>query len=206
MQAQWNSVSPCNPTTLGLFHVIKNWKTILLLALPSVLAFASATLTGTLNLIVIGGMGALAIAAVGVSNIVIYNAWALFSGIGHTVNYLVAQSYGAGDIRKSVERFYIALYVSLAMGVLVFVVGLLFADDILRVIGGSHDISASGAEYLKIRFFAMAFGIVTFAFQGFFRGIGDTRTPMVLSLVSNIVMVILTYALTYGKFGFPEWA
>lgn len=191
-------------------QVIKQWKTILLLAVPSVVSFATMTLSGTLNLIIVGQMGgeigALVIAVVGVSNIVIYNAWALFSGLGHTVNYLVAQNYGAGEMDKGIRRMVIALTVAAGVSCLVLVVGLFGADDILRLIGGEKSKELLiGEQYLRIRFFAMACGIMTFVFHGFFRGIGDTKTPMILSLTSNIVMVFLTYALTFGHFGFPEW-
>ena len=80
--------------------MLKHWKVILLLAIPSIASFASMTVTGTINLIMVGHMGALVIAIVGVTNIIMYNVFAIFSGIGHTVNYLVAQSYGANDMKK----------------------------------------------------------------------------------------------------------
>jgi Na+-driven multidrug efflux pump len=73
--------------------MLKDSKLILKLALPSILSFATITLTGTISLIMVGQLGAIIIAAVGVSNIIMYNGWALFSGTGLTVNYLVAQNY-----------------------------------------------------------------------------------------------------------------
>ncbi len=186
--------------------MLKNWKMILSLAIPSIISFASMTVTGTINLIIVGQLGALFIAVVGVSNIIMYNAWALFSGLGHTVNYLVAQNYGAGDMKKGIERTYIALYLSAAMGALVFLVGMFAADDILRLVEGSQEmgLAETGKQYLEIRFFAMAFGISTFVFHGFFRGIEDTKTPMVLSIISNAAIIFFTYTLTYGKLGMPQ--
>lgn len=183
----------------------KHWKMILLLAIPSIISFASMTLTGVVTLIIIGKLGAIVIAVVGVSNIIMYNAWALFSGLGHTVNYLVAQNHGENDMKKGIERTYIALYISTAMAVAILIVGLFASEEILRFIGGaeSKDI-AQGGQYLQIRFYAMAFGIFNFVFHGFFRGIGDTITPMVLSLISNVLIVFLTFGLTFGYFGFTE--
>src|SRR4051794_19446885 len=98
----------------------KNWKMILFLAVPSVASFATATLSGTINLIMIGALGTLAISIVGVSNIIMYNAWALFSGIGHTVNYLVAQDFGSNQMNKGIERTHIALYLCITAGIIVF--------------------------------------------------------------------------------------
>jgi MATE family multidrug resistance protein len=184
--------------------VFTNWKTILLLAIPSIFSFATMTVTGTINLIIVGQLGAVLIAIVGVSNIIIYNIWALFSGIGHTVNYLVAQSYGAGEYRKVVERTYLALYLCLAVALIVCAVGTLFSGFLLRLITGMSDLAEIGEVYVRLRFYALALGIFSFVFHGFFRGIGDTRTPAYLTLLTCVIMIFLTYVLTYGVYGFPE--
>ncbi|WP_053366598.1 MATE family efflux transporter [Bacillus sp. FJAT-27245] len=184
--------------------MLNNWKTILRLAIPSIASFASMTVTGTINLIMIGNLGAMAIAIVGVSNIVMYNVWALFSGIGHTVNYLVAQNYGSGDMDKGLQRTYIALLLGAIAGIFIILVGFTGTEAIFKLLGSSPEMLSQGNDYLKIRFFAMIFAIFSFTIHGFFRGIGNTRTPMAASLLANVVMIFFTYALTYGKMGFPE--
>ncbi|MCP1306398.1 MATE family efflux transporter [Paenibacillus tyrfis] len=182
----------------------ENWRRILGLALPSVISFASGTVTGTINLIMVGPMGALVIAVVGVSNIVAYNAWALCSGFGHSINYLVAQNYGAGQMDQAVRRTYVALYVGIAVALLAVAVGWLAPDLILRLMGGSAELVSTGENYLRFRLYAVACFTISFIFHGFFRGIGDTRTPMIMSIIANAAMIFFTYALTYGKLGFPE--
>lgn len=177
---------------------------ILFLAIPSIASFASMTVTGMINLIMVGKLGALAIAIVGVSNIIMYNAWAIFSGIGQTVNYLVAQNFGSNTIHKGVERTYIALLLSLVAGVLVVLTGFFGTEAILTVLGSSPEMIDAGNQYLKIRFYAIFFSILTFALHGFFRGIGDTKTPMYIALIGNAIMIFFTYTLTYGNLGFPE--
>ncbi|REE93050.1 putative MATE family efflux protein [Paenibacillus taihuensis] len=184
--------------------MLRNWKEILVLAIPSLVSFASQTVTGTINLIVLGQLGALIIAIVGVSNIIMYNAFALFSGIGHTVNYLVAQNHGAGDMRKGIQRTYISLYMCVVFAVLIAVVGWFGAGDILRWTGGSKELVDTGSFYLELRFYAMAFGIINFAFHGFLRGIGATKMSMIVSLITNVPIILLTYTLTFGEWGFPE--
>ncbi len=184
--------------------MLKDWKKILLLAIPSIASFASMTLTGTINLILVGQLGALAIAIVGVSNIIMYNAWALFSGIGHTVNYLVAQNYGSNTMKKGIERTYIAFYLCAIACIILFTVGLFLPEIILKVLGSSPEMIEEGKGYLQIRFFAMLFSIFIFVFHGFLRGIGDTKTPMISTLIGSAIMIYLTYGLTYGKLGLPE--
>lgn len=184
--------------------MFQNWKKILMLAIPSFVSFATATVIGTINLIMVGHMGALIIAIVGVANIIMYNGFAMFSGIGHTVNYMVAQNYGANDMRTGIQRTYYALYLSVFFGVLLFLVGIFFAGNVLGWTGGSSELVEAGEGYLQLRFFALSFGVITFTFHGFLRGIGDTKTSMVLSIISNVIILFLVYSLTFGHFGLPE--
>jgi len=184
--------------------LLKSWYGILVLALPSLFAFATQTLTGTINLILVGDLGFVVIAVVGVSNIIMYNVFAIFSGIGHSVNYLVAQNFGAGEMRKGMQRMYLALLISLGVGVVIAIAGWAASGAVLRLTGGSAELIATGGEYLELRFYAMAFGIISFVFHGFFRGVGDTRTSMIVSIAANLIMVGLTYGLTYGHWGLPD--
>ncbi|MFC4305042.1 MATE family efflux transporter [Cohnella boryungensis] len=184
--------------------LLKSWYAILVLALPSLFAFATQTLTGTINLILVGDLGFVVIAVVGVSNIIMYNVFAIFSGIGHSVNYLVAQNFGAGEMRKGMQRMYLALLVSLGVAIFIAAAGWLASGAVLKLTGGSAELVATGGEYLELRFYAMAFGIISFAFHGFFRGVGDTRTSMIVSIAANVLMVGLTYGLTYGHWGLPD--
>jgi MATE family multidrug resistance protein len=182
--------------------MLRNWKPILLLALPTLIAFSTQIATSTINLIVVGHLGALTIAIVGVSNIIMYNAFALFSGIGHTVNYLVAQNYGAVDMKKGIERTYIALYLSAGFGVVILLVGWFGSGWILGLV--SPELRGEGDSYLLLRFLAMSCTIVSFVFQGFLRGVGRTKTTMQLALISGLTMLFFTYTLTFGNLGFPE--
>ncbi|GGF97370.1 MATE family efflux transporter [Paenibacillus abyssi] len=186
--------------------MLQNWKKIMLLAIPSLISFATATLTGTVSLIMVGDLGFVVIAVVGVTNIIMYNAFAIFSGIGHTVNYLVAQNYGAGDMKKGIERTYLAFYMCIIFALLIALVGWTMSSELLRWIGGpkSGNLVNVGTEYLEIRFYAMSFGIISFAFHGFLRGIGSTTLSMVIALISNLIMIFLVYALTFGTLGFPN--
>jgi len=184
--------------------MLQNWRNVLILALPSFMSFFAQTAIGTVNLILVGHLGALNIAIVGVVNIIMYNGFAIFSGISHTVNYLVAQDYGAKDIKTAIKRTYLALYLSLFIAVFLFAVGYFFSGNILGWTGGSAELVHEGEYYLQIRFYALALGMVSFMFHGFLRGVGDTRTSMILSIISNVIILFFAYALTYGQFGFPE--
>jgi MATE family multidrug resistance protein len=59
--------------------------------------------------------------------------------------------------------------------------------------------------YMSQRFFGSIGLIAAMTFSSFFRGIGDTRTPLYAALVANIANAILDYGLIFGHFGLPAW-
>lgn len=152
----------------------------------------------------VGDLGPLIIGVVGVSNIIMYNVFALFSGIGHSLNYLVAQNYGSDDMPKGIQRTYMAFGVSLAVGAIITLVGWTASGQILKWTGGSESLISAGDDYLELRFYAMALGMIAFAFHGFFRGVGNTRISMIISVAANALIIVLTYGLTYGEWGMPH--
>jgi putative MATE family efflux protein len=185
-------------------NLLRQWFQIMKLALPSLFAFATQTVTTTICLIMVGDLGPLIIGVVGVANIVMYNVFAILSGLGHSINYLVAQNFGAGEMPKGIQRMYLALAVSLGTGVVIALTGWLAGNHILTWTGGTPEMAAAGGGYLVLRFYALAIGMVSFVFHGFFRGVGDTRISMIISIIANLVIIGLTYGMTYGHWGLPE--
>jgi putative MATE family efflux protein len=176
---------------------------ILRLAIPSIATFSSMTFTGLLVLMTVGRLGAAAIAVVGITNIIVYNLWAMFSGVQAAVGYLVAQNIGAGNYRLGNQRMQISLLLTIGQGVLLVIGSFFLPYGILYWMGSSNEILALGPPYVQVRMIALAFGMFNAVFYSYMRAIGDTRTPMTLSLINSGLVVALTYAMAYGKFGFP---
>ncbi|MBO7743704.1 MATE family efflux transporter [Paenibacillus sp. MWE-103] len=179
-------------------------KRILQLALPSIATFSSMTFTGLLVLMIVGKLGAAAIAVVGVTNILIYNMWALCAGIQNAINYLVAQNFGSGEMRLANQRMQIALLLTGILAFLLFAGSLLAPELILRAMGLNEEIISLGSDYVMVRMIALIFNIFSGAFFAYLRAIGDTKTPMTIALINSGLVVVLTYLLAYGKFGFPD--
>lgn len=179
-------------------------KRILRLAIPSIATFSSMTFTGLLVLMIVGKLGAAEIAIVGITNILMYNLWALCSGVQASINYLVAQNFGSGDMRLGNQRMQAALLGTLLQAV-VLIGGSFFAPYwIMRLMGLSDEILALGPDYVMVRMLALAIAIFSGVFYSYMRAVGNTKTPMVISIVNSVLVVILTYVLAYGKFGFPN--
>lgn len=180
------------------------WKRILHLALPSIATFSSATLTGMITLLIVGRLGAYAIAIVGICNILMYNTWALFAGINESVNFLVSQNYGEKTMHEANERMQVALVLSASLSVVILLVSFFLPGPILALIGTPRALLPAGVPYFRLRLASFCFSILTNALYAYMRGVGDTRTPMFISLTSSLVLVGLTFGLTYGTAGMPR--
>uniref|UniRef100_UPI0022A7C8F5 MATE family efflux transporter n=1 Tax=Alicyclobacillus suci TaxID=2816080 RepID=UPI0022A7C8F5 len=174
------------------------WKRILRLALPSILTFSSMTLTGMLTLIIVGRLGPTAIAVVGICNIFMYNVWALFAGLNESINFLVSQNFGENKMLEGNQRMQAALLIALALDVIWIVACIVLPREILVMLGANRAIVTAGTPYLGVRMFSFAFTMFTVVFFAYMRAVGDTRTPMIISIITNGLLIVLTYFLTYG--------
>ena len=150
----------------------------------------------------IGGLGAPAIAVAGITNILIYNVWALFAGINESINYLVSQNFGENTMANGNQRMQIALLLALGLDVLWLLSSIALPYHILTWLGANPTIVQDGTQYLRIRMISFAFTLFTNIFYAYMRAVGDTRTPMTISLVTNVLLIPLTYLMTYGAFHF----
>jgi MATE family multidrug resistance protein len=80
----------------------------------------------------------------------------------------------------------------------------LAAPFALAVLGPSAELQARALEFLPGRLVGLIGTTLAFAWSSFFRGIGDTRTPMLGSLLANVVNIALGYALIFGELGMPQ--
>jgi multidrug resistance protein, MATE family len=179
-------------------------KQILRLAIPSIATFSSMTFTGLLVLMIVGKLGAAPIAVVGITNIIIYNLWAMFSGVQGAINFLVAQNYGSEHMRQGNQRMQIALLLTGVQGIVLFIGSFIVPYAILLLMGSNETILSLGTAYLQVRMIAIVFTMFNTVFFAYMRAIGDTRTPMTLSLINSGLVVSLTYVLAYGAIGFPK--
>lgn len=178
-------------------------KQILTLAMPVVAEQILTTLTHIADMMMVGHLGAEAVAAVGLSNQPLFLSMAIFMGIGAGTTALVARFTGAGD-RDTVESvtrqsFWMALVSALAVALLYFS----FAPQIMQLMGADDTVAALGAAFLQwsaAGYVAMQWSQVM---SGALRGRGDTMTPLVIGIAVNIINVVLGYSLIYGHLGLP---
>lgn len=164
-------------------------------ALPMLIGQMFQQLYTFVDQIIVGNfIGKEALAAVGASFPIIFTLIAFVIGIASGGTIVISQFFGAKDFFK-VKRAIDTLFIILAVAaVILTVIGLLFTEDIFRLMRLPDELMTEANDYLTIYIAGL---ILFFGFNGvaaILRGLGDSKTPLyflILSTVLNIGLDLL---------------
>jgi multidrug resistance protein, MATE family len=122
----------------------------------------------------------------------------------NAVKVVVAQAFGGNRLARTREAAVQGLWLGLLLGT----VGLAFlplSTPLVGAMGGSGALLDIGSEYFAVRLLGILPMYVSLAAFGYFQGLGDTRTPMVVQVVANVLNIGLDYVLIYGLGPVPAY-
>ncbi|MGA8438479.1 MAG: MATE family efflux transporter [Candidatus Sulfotelmatobacter sp.] len=179
-------------------------RAILLLAVPMVLEMVLESLFAVVDVFWVGRLGANAVATVGLTESMLSLVFSVAMGLSLSTTAMVARRIGEKDPEGAavagVQAIALGLFVSLAIGVPCF----MFAPNLLRMMGASSEIVATGSGYTKICLGGSFAVLLLFLNNAIFRGAGDAAIAMRLLWVSNIINLILDPCLIFGWGPFPR--
>lgn len=115
----------------------------------------------------------------------------------------VARAYGARDTARVNHVLLQSTMLTILVGVGVGIVGNLFAPQILLVLGASPGALAGGLEYLRPMLAGTVLWYLVILYGAIMRGVGNTRIPFLVALLTTALNTGINYLLIYGKLGFP---
>jgi putative MATE family efflux protein len=174
------------------------------LALPVVLSSLLQRAVGIIDIFLVGGLGASAIAAVGIAQIMVFVVMSVSWGINVGVTVQVAQLWGAGRKGDAGKAAYQAMLMAVLASVLIMILGLSFGGRIGSLLGAQDEVRGILVDYAKIIFAFILFTIATNVLTGIMHGTGDTKTPLYAILIVNVLHIIVAYPLIYGYLGMPK--
>lgn len=121
----------------------------------------------------------------------------LFSFLAYGVTPRVARAFGTGDDAAAARTGVQALLLAVSIGAVLTMLGLLFAEHVVRMLGASGDVARFAEPYLRIRILAAAAVLIVQVGNGWLRGAQDTRTAFVITAGGAVVNVVLDYILIY---------
>lgn len=176
---------------------------VILLALPVILTHLSITLMGVVDSAMVGRLGATELAAVGFGGTWLWTLFNGFIGAGTVVQTFVAQEHGAGNPEGCGRWTWQGLYALIPLTACGALLLHFHVDLLMALLAPSEEVQGLAGNYLAICGFG-AIGMCAAAiFSSFFLGIGDSRTPLHVTVFVNILNGFLDYALIFGEFGMP---
>lgn len=177
---------------------------VTLLATPVVVQQMSATAMMVVDSAMVGRLGPAELAGVGFGSVWLWTIFSFFYGAASGVQTFVSQYQGAGRERECGAWAWQALYFLVPLAVAALLLALWLVGPLLELAVPSDALRETAGVYILARLPGEAAMAGMMVFSSFFRGFGDTRTPMFVSIFANLLNAVLDYGLIFGRLGLPE--
>ncbi len=181
---------------------LKTARRVLKLALPIILSNLLYTIESAFSIVLVSGLSASAVAAVGYSASMLWFIYSLMALAYTGTSVLVAQRVGAGKDPSPALLWGIILSFLIALPLTFW--GKDLVSYLMLTFGASQNVVNLAREYLEPVFLFITVGFIANALYAGYNGYGDTKTPFKVALLMNVVNIGSAYFLIYGKFGFPR--
>jgi putative MATE family efflux protein len=168
------------------------------LALPALGALAAEPLYVLVDTAIVGHLGTVQLAALAIAATVLSTGFTVFNFLTYGTTAQVARLHGAGRDDEAAALGSQALWLGLAIGVVLLVATIAVAPAAVALMGGEGEVADGAILYLRIAALGSPFFMLATAGQGFLRGMGDLRTPLVILVVAHVVNVVLELLFVYG--------
>ena len=173
------------------------------LAWPAILSNLLFSIIGIASIKIVGTLGADAIAAVTTGHRIFWGLQAILMAISAGTTAMVARAWGAGDYEEAGRVTTVSLWLSNGVALVLMIPCLAFPAEIASVFGLEDEPTRLAGEFIFfLSLFNIAFSI-NLILGAALRAAGDTRTPLWIGAITNIVNVVLVFVLVHGLYGFP---
>jgi len=166
---------------------------------------------GIMDLIMVGKLGAVAIAGVGTALQIMFIVLAALAAVAIGTTVLVARAIGANQPGEAAHAIKQSLVLDVVLAAIIAALGHIFAHPIIALLGATPPVVRAGGDYLDIVSVTSVVLVIQLVCSSArllvcsaaLRGAGDTCMPMIVTGLVNIVNIAVAYALIFGHFGLP---
>jgi putative MATE family efflux protein len=175
-----------------------------LLAIPMMLEMSMEAIFAVVDIAFVARLGTDAIAAVGITEALVTVLYAVAVGLGMGITAMVARRFGAGNVDEAARVTGQAIWLGALLSIIIGVGGVVFAADMLRLVGASDGVIRTGEGYTAV-LLGGAFSILyLFLLNAAFRGAGDASVALRSLWIANGLNIVLDPCFIYGLGPFPE--
>lgn len=182
-----------NPLTEG--PILKG---LLIIALPIILSNLLQNVLELVDMYFIGHLGDDAIAAGTTSASVIMVLMAIMFGVNTAGAAFISRAYGS----KKFDRIKVIIshlfYVGILFGIIFAIIGIFFTEQLFVIIGADPAVIAEGVKFLRPALIGSVVLILLMLLTTVFQSTGDSKTPMFVMIIVNIINIVLNPSLIQG--------
>ncbi len=179
------------------------FKTLIRLAVPVTISMVMFTVYLMVDLYFVGRLGPDAVAALSISANAFFIHLGFSTVLGTGGMALIAQAFGRKDYNYAANVFKQSILLALMVGVIEAAIGLMIAPAYIKFFGGSGKSLEWGIQYFQIFAVSFLFMILLYTVGNCYRGMGNTKTPMMIMLQANLMNILLDPILIFGWLGLP---
>lgn len=166
-------------------------KAVFLLAIPMILELSLESVFAVVDMFFVGKLGQNAIATVGLTESVITIVYSVAIGLSTAATAVVARRIGEKNPEAAAHAGAQSLLIAVLVTIVFSIAGVIFAADILRLMGAHKNVVEEGAIFTQIMLGGSVAIILLFLINGIFRGAGDAAMAMKSLWLASIINIIL---------------
>ena len=171
---------------------------VFLLAVPMVLELVLESTFAVVDIFFVGKLGSSAIATVGLTETMLFLLYAICMGLAMAVTAVVARRIGEGKREEAAVTAVQAIWIALLASPPFAILGIVFAQDILRLMGADAWTLTHGYGYMQWLLGGNAVIMLLFTINAIFRGAGDAAAAMRVLWTANALNIVLDPILIFG--------
>jgi putative MATE family efflux protein len=201
----WATLREAVRGTSADFTTIPIGRAVLLLAVPMVLEMCMESVFAVADIFFVGHLHLTdAISTVGITESLMTIVYAVAIGLSVGAAATVARRIGEGDPDGAARAAVQSIILGLAVGAVVGLTGILFAPNLLRLMGADEGVVSTGTRFARVMIGASGGVTLLFMVNSIFRGAGDAAIAMRVLWIANAVNITLGPCLIFGIGPFPR--
>ncbi len=179
-------------------------RAIFLLAVPMIAEMIMESLFAVVDVFFVSKVSVNAVATVGLTESVLFIIYSIAVGFSMAVTAFVARRVGEKNYKRAGDAAFQAIFLAVSVSVVLGILGFVYAEDVLRLMGGEEALINEGAGYAQIMYAGNISIILLFLINAIFRGAGDPTIAMRSLWIANGLNILLDPLLIFGIGFFPE--
>ncbi len=175
-----------------------------LLAIPMMLEMSMEAIFAVVDIAFVSRLGTDAVAAVGITEALVTILYAIAIGLGMGVTAMVSRRIGAKNPDEAARVTGQAIWLCALLSIVIGVLGVIFAEDMLRTMGASDGVVDQGKGFTAMLLGGSASIMYLFLLNAAFRGAGDAAVALRSLWLANGINIVLDPCLIFGLGPFPE--